>query len=133
MGKSKPSLTLRCAIILLIEKTAYICLLKQIFDLNSDIVQEIETICSSEYQRIPKSTSITVVATAAMIYTCNKHNIELDKRLLRDFILSAADSCNTEFKINNFTDSLVKSYRYWDTHNQLTTSNRANEIMNLKN
>ena len=119
-------------IILLIEKTAYICLLKQIFDLDSDIVQEIETICSLEYQRIPKSTSITVAATAAMVYTCNKHNIELDKRLLRDFIISAADSSNTEFKIKNFTDSLVKSNRYWDMQNRLTISNRANEILNLK-
>jgi len=125
--------TLRGAIILLIEKTAYICLLKQIFDLDSDIVQEIETICSTEYQRIPKSASITVVATAAMIYICNKHNIELDKRLLRDFIQSAADSCNTEFKIKNFTDSLVNSNRYWDMHDRFTTSNRANEILNLKN
>jgi hypothetical protein len=103
------------------------------FNLDSDIVQEIETICTLEYQRIPKSTSITVVATAAMIYTCNKHNIELDKRLLRDFILSAADSCNTEFKIKNFTDTLVKCNRYWDMHKGFTTSNRANEIMNLKN
>jgi hypothetical protein len=100
--------------------------------LDSDIVQEIETICSSEYQRIPKYTSITIVATATMIYTCNKHNIELDKRLLRDFIISAADSWNTEFKIKNFTDSLVKSNRYWGTYNRVTTSNRANEILNLK-
>ena len=68
-----------------------------------------------------------------MIYTCNKHNVELDKRLLRDFILSAADSCNTEFKIKNFTDSLVKSNRYWDMRNRLSISNRANEILNLKN
>ena len=116
----------------MIEKTAYICLLKQIFDLDSDIVQEIETICSLEYQRIPKSTSITVVATAAMIYTCNKHSIELDKRLLRDFIISAADSCNTEFKIKSFTDSLVRSNRYWDMNNRFTISDRANEILNLK-
>ena len=101
--------------------------------MDSDIVQEIENICSSEYQRIPKYTSITIVATAAMIYTCNKHNIELDKRLLRDFVLSAADSCNTEFKIKNFSDSLVKSNRYWEIHNRLIISNRANEIMNLKN
>lgn len=100
--------------------------------MDSDIVQEIENICSSEYQRIPKYTSITIVATAAMIYTCNKHNIDLDKRLLRDFIISAADSCNTEFKIKNFTDSFVKSNRYWDTYNHVTTSNRANEILNLK-
>jgi hypothetical protein len=67
-----------------------------------------------------------------MVYTCNKHNIELDKRLLRDFIISAADSSNTEFKIKNFTDSLVKSNRYWDMQNRLTVSNRANEILNLK-
>ena len=67
-----------------------------------------------------------------MVYTCNKHNIELDKRLLRDFIISAADSSNTEFKIKNFTDSLVKSNRYWDMQNRLTISNRANEILNLK-
>jgi hypothetical protein len=124
---------IRGVIILLIEKTAYICLLKQIFDLDSDIVQEIETICSSEYERIPKSTSITVVATAAMIYSCNKHNVELDKRLLRDFILSAADSSNTEFKIKNFTDSLIRSNRYWDINNLLTISNRANDILSLKN
>ena len=91
-----------------------------------------ETICSLEYQRIPKSTSITVVATAAMIYTCNKHNTELDKRLLRDFILSAADSSNTEFKIKNFTDSLVKCNRYWDMHNLFIISNRANDILSLK-
>jgi len=101
--------------------------------LDPDIVQEIETICSSEYQRIPKSTSITVVATAAMIYTCNKHNIELDKRLLRDFIISVADSINTDFKIKNYIDSLVKSNRYWDMHNIFTVSNRANEILSLKN
>ena len=101
--------------------------------MDPDIVQEIETICSSEYQRIPKSTSITVVATAAMIYTCNKHNIELDKRLLRDFIISVADSINTDFKIKNYIDSLVKSNRYWDMDNRFTISNRANEILSLKN
>jgi hypothetical protein len=67
-----------------------------------------------------------------MIYTCNRHNIELDKRLLRDFIISAADSCNTEFKIKNFTDSFVKSSRYWDMHDRFPISNRANEILNLK-
>lgn len=101
--------------------------------MDSDTVQEIETICSSEYQRVPKYTYITVVAIAAMVYTCNKHNIELDKRLLRDFIISVADSSNTEFNIKNFIDSLVKSNRYWDMHNRYTTRNRANEILNLKN